>query len=327
MFIITYKKLFLAIAAAIVVLCAVTVMLFGLRPGMDFTGGSLMEVRYETLPEKNLVEEAVAALEWGTYSVRQSTSDDGSGYLVTTRDLSDGERQQLEETLLMVGNGEIARFTSIGPVIGAELADKAVWAIGAVLLLIVCYVAIAFAGIGKPVSSWIYGSVAILVLVHDIVVPLAVMSALGYLSGIEIDILFITALLTILGFSVNDTIVIFDRVREKLKLNRTEHKRTVKEVGGMDRVEVTYTLNRSFGELVGEAISDTMARSINTSVTVLLALVALYLFGGEVTRTFSLILMVGVIAGAYSSIFIASPILVAYQEWQQRRADRPSKTN
>ncbi|MBY0309656.1 protein translocase subunit SecF [Patescibacteria group bacterium] len=319
--IIKHKYLFIITGLAIVFVSLAITLIFGLRPGIDFTGGALTEVRFETLPEKTDVEGAVSAVISEQFSVRQSTSDEGNGYLISTRDLSSEESQALSEAVLGLGEGaEIVRYTSVGPVIGAELADKAVWAIGAVLILIIVYVAFAFAGIGKPVSSWIYGFMTIVVLGHDILVPIAAMSLLGYFIGAEADILFVTALLTILGFSVNDTIVIFDRVREKLKENRTEQKHTVKVVGGMDRVETTYTLTRPFGTLVEEAINETMARSINTSLTVLFALGALYLFGGEVTETFVLVLIVGVVAGAYSSIFIASPLLVVYQEWQAKRA-------
>jgi preprotein translocase subunit SecF len=211
------------------------------------------------------------------------------------------------------------RFTSIGPVIGQELADKAVWAIGAVLGLIIIYVAIAFMGVGAPVSSWVYGFMTIIVLGHDILVPVAFVSLMGHFFAAEVDVLFVTVLLTILGFSVNDTIVIFDRIREKLKLSRTESRKTIPVPGGKDQVLITYTLTRPFRDLVGEAIDETMSRSINTSLTVLLALLALYIFGSSVTSMFILSLIVGVIAGAYSSIFIASPLLVVYQEWQERK--------
>jgi preprotein translocase subunit SecF len=319
--IIPHKRLFILIGAAIVAASLAIVAIFGLRPGIDFTGGSLMEVRYGSAPERDALEAVVSGLELGDFSIRQSNSDEGNGYLISTRDLTEAERAELATAATGLGtDGQVTRFTSVGPVIGAELADKAVWAIGFVLVLIVVYVAFAFAGIGYPVSSWVYGFMTIAVLGHDILVPLAAMSLLGFFLGAEVDVLFVTALLTILGFSVNDTIVIFDRVREKLKTNRTEHRTKVSVVGAMPREEVTYTLNRSFGELVNEAINETMARSVNTSLTVLLALGALYIFGGEVTEMFVLILIVGVLAGAYSSIFIASPLLVAYEEWQAKRA-------
>jgi preprotein translocase subunit SecF len=313
--IIRNKKLFLIIAAIIVLSGVAIVAIFGLKPGIDFTGGSLTEVRYSTVPEKAEVEAAMAELDLGNTSVRHSESEAGSGYLVTTRDLAEEERVALETKLTSLGGeGELVRFTSIGPVIGEELGDKAVWALGAVLGLIIIYVAFAFSGVGAPVSSWVYGFMTILVLVHDILVPVAFMSLMGKFAGVEADVLFVTVLLTILGFSVNDTIVIFDRVREKLKLNRTEKRKNVPVVGGKDEVQITYTLTRPFAELVGEAIDETMVRSINTSLTVLIALIALYFFGSSVTQMFALTLMVGIVAGAYSSIFIASPLLVLYQE-------------
>jgi preprotein translocase subunit SecF len=319
--IIRNKKIFLIIAGLIVFSSLAIVAIFGLKPGIDFTGGSLMEVRYGTLPDKSVVEEAVANLNIGNSSVRQSDSEAGRGYLVTTRDLTDAERSSLESTLSSIGeDSELVRFTSIGPVIGEELKDKAVWAIGAVLALIIIYVAFAFAGVGAPVSSWVYGFMTIIVLGHDILVPVAFMSLMGHFVGAEVDILFVTVLLTILGFSVNDTIVIFDRIREKLKQNRTETRKNVPVVGGKDHVEITYTLSKPFSEVVGTAIDETMTRSINTSLTVLIALIALNIFGSTVTQMFTLSLMVGIVAGAYSSIFIASPLLVLYQEWQEKKS-------
>ncbi len=320
--IIANRKLFLIIGAFIVVAAAAIVASLGLKPSIDFTGGSLTEVRYTNLPDKAVVEEAVTSLEIGAVSVRHSTSDVGNGYLVSTKDLGEEDRTKLSDTLISLGEGgEISRFTSIGPVIGEELKDKAVYAVGAVLFLTICYVAFAFRGIGWPVSSWVYGGITILVLFHDILVPMAAMSLMGYFLGAEADILFVTVLLTILGYSVNDTIVIFDRVRETLKANRTERKKMVKVIGGMDQEEVTYTMTKPFDQIVGQAVSETMARSINTSLTVVLALIALYIFGSSVTQNFIAVLLVGVLAGAYSSIFIASPLLVVYEEWSSKRRE------
>ncbi len=320
--IIANRKLFLIIGAVIVVAAAAIVATLGLKPSIDFTGGSLTEVRYTNLPDKAVVEEAVASLEIGAASVRHSTSDVGNGYLVSTKDLGEEDRTKLSDKLVSLGEGgEISRFTSIGPVIGEELKDKAVYAVGAVLLLTICYVAFAFRGVGWPVSSWVYGGITILVLFHDILVPMAAMSLMGYFLEAEADILFVTVLLTILGYSVNDTIVIFDRVRETLRANRTERKKMVKVIGGMDQEEITYTVTKPFDQIVGQAVSETMARSINTSLTVVLALVALYIFGSSVTQNFIAVLLVGVLAGAYSSIFIASPLLVVYEEWSRKRRE------
>lgn len=320
MFVVKYKNWLLWMALGIVSAAFAVIAVFGLRPGIDFVGGTLIEVNYATAPDKETVLSTVKPLEIGDPLVRRSDSDAGQGYLINVKDLSIEEQNKIEKALTSIGEGgSITRYTSIGPVIGAELQDKATWAIGLVLAITVVYVAFAFAGIGKPVSSWVYGFVTILILGHDVLIPFAAMSLLGHFTGAEVDILFMTAILTILGYSVNDTIVIFDRVREKLKQNRTEHRTKRTEPGGIVIEEVDYTLTKPFEELVGMAVSETMVRSVNTSLTVFLALLALYFLGGAITQTFVLILIVGVIAGAFSSIFIASPFLIAYAAYQSKK--------
>lgn len=317
MFTITYKKIFLIIAAVVMTTSVLLIATLGLKTGIDFTGGSLTEVAYQVAPDKEAIEASVAEMNLGGVSVRESVDESGrSAFIIRTRDLSEPERVQLSEVATGLGEaGEVTRFTSIGPVIGQELRDKAGWAIFGVVSIIVLYVAFAFAGIGTPVSSWIYGAITIFVLIHDVLVPTALMAVLGQVAGVEVDVLFVMALLAVLGYSVNDTIVVFDRVRENLKNNRTEHRSKRQEVG-IVREEVTYKLTRPYPELVGEAVSATLARSINTSVTTLVALMALYFFGGDITQTFSLILFAGVLAGTYSSICIASPLVVTYAERQ-----------
>lgn len=301
---------------------AAIMAVFGLKVGIDFTGGSLTEVSYQSAPEKSDIEAAVAELNLGGTSIRKSINESGEdAYFIRTRDLSEEERVSLEAKITSIGmEGTVDRFTSIGPVIGKELKDKAGYAIGAVVLIIVLYVAFAFAGIGTPVSSWIYGGVVILVLVHDVLVPTAFMSLLGFFAGAEVDVLFVMAILAVLGYSVNDTIVIFDRVRENLIKNRTEKRTSRTEPGGIVIEEVEYTLTAPYEEIVGNAVSETMARSINTSLTTMIALVALYFFGGAVTQSFAMVLMIGVAAGAYSSICIAAPLVVAYAEWKAKNS-------
>lgn len=299
---------------------------FGVRFGLDFTGGSLLEVNFPNPPEKTQIETTIATLNLGTVSVReagQANGADGVSYMIRTRDLSEAERVDLETVVLALSEGsQVARFTSVGPVIGQELKGKAIWAISGISFIIVLYVAYAFAGIGIPVSSWVYGAITILVLLHDILVPTALMAILGVLVGAEIDVLFVMALLAVLGYSVNDTIVIFDRVRENLKQNRTETKKKTIAPGGVERVEVTYTLTRPYAEIVGTAVSQSLGRSINTSLTTAVVLVALYVLGGSLTQTFALILLVGVVAGTYSSLFIASPLLVVYNDWQEKKKSK-----
>lgn len=318
MFAITHRTKFLYLALVLIVGSSALIAILGLRLGIDFTGGSLTEIAYSERPTQSAVEAAVATLALGGFSVRASVDESGrNAFLIRTRDLTETERTDLSAVTSQLGTEpEITRYTSIGPVIGAELRSKAVWAIAAVALIIVLYVAFAFAGIGTPVSSWTYGGITILVLMHDVLIPTAVMSVLGVLLGAEVDVLFVMALLAVLGYSVNDTIVVFDRVREKLVANRTEH-RTKREEAGVFHEDVTHTLTRPYETLVGEAVAETITRSVNTSLTTALAVGALYLFGGAITQTFALILLAGVLAGTYSSIFIASPLLVAYAKWKK----------
>lgn len=303
------------------VVSAAIVLALGIKPGIDFTGGSLMEVSYTEKPEKSSIEEPLNQLDLGGYSLRQAENTEGNGaFILRTRDLTEEERQNVESLMLKEGEGaNVDRFTSIGPVIGDELTEKAKWAVGAVSLVIVIYIAFAFLGVRWPVGSSVYGAITIIVLAHDVLVPTALMSLLGYFYGVEIDILFVMALLAVLGYSVNDTIVIFDRVRENIVKYRNEHKRTVNAPGGMKREEISYTFNKPFADIVELSINESLLRSINTSLTTGLALVALYIFGGEVTKNFALVLLVGVIAGAYSSIFFASPLLVWYANWKESK--------
>jgi preprotein translocase subunit SecF len=321
MFAITHRKLFLAIAGFITVVSLLIVVFMGLKLGIDFTGGSLTEVSYSTTVEKDQLENIVNNFNLGSFTIRESVDNDGQNtFLIRTRDLKEDERIALSAELLRASEGgEITRFTTIGPVIGQELKDKAGWAIFGVVLIIVLYVAFAFSGIGTPVSSWVYGGITIFVLVHDVLVPTALMSLLGYFAGIEVDTLFVMALLAVLGYSVNDTIVVFDRVRENLQKNRTEKRTKHMELGGVVREEVEYTLTKPYAEIVGSAVTETLARSINTSLTTIVALTALYFFGGSVTQTFSLVLLAGVLAGTYSSICIASPMVVTYALYKAKQ--------
>lgn len=322
MFAIKYKNTLLWITAIIMLGSLAIIGTLELRLGLDFSGGSLLEVSYSDAPTQTELEDRIADLDWGTASVRSTEASDGrTGVLIRTRDLTADERTTLETTVAELGaDMTVERFTSVGPVIGDELKDKAVFAIAGVSIIIILYVAYAFAGIGKPVGSWVYGGITIFVLIHDILVPTALMSVLGYVMGAEIDVLFVMALLAVLGYSVNDTIVIFDRVRENLKANRVETKRTIKEVGKVDREEVSYELTKPFAELVGQAVSQSLARSINTSLTTLIVLTALFILGGSLTQVFALVLFAGVLAGTYSSLCIATPLLVTYAEYLERKA-------
>ncbi|QQG45401.1 MAG: protein translocase subunit SecF [Candidatus Sungiibacteriota bacterium] len=288
------KYVFLTLSATLLVVSFVAIGLWGLRLGLDFTGGSLLEVEYQNdRPAVEEIKKSLESLSLGTLAV-QPTGE--KGMILRFKDINESLHQEI---LTKLGPGaKEFRFDSIGPTIGRELKQKSIMALGFAVLAIILYIAWAFRKVSKPVSSWKYGITAVIALVHDVSIPTGVFALLGHVRGVEIDPLFITALLTILGFSVHDTIVVFDRTRENL------HK-----LKAMEPFEVT--VNRS--------VNETLSRSINTSFTVLLVLLAIFFLGGETTRYFSLALMLGIIFGTYSSIFVASPLLVIWQKFSLKK--------
>lgn len=288
MFIIKNRKIWVLLTVILMIASVVVISFKGLNFGIEFTGGSIVEIEYtENVPTQSAVSDAVSNVVSEGFTVRQVGD---SGFAIRTPFISEEEHGSLLEQLSFgeTMSFEQNRFSAIGPVIGEELKGKALWAIGIVVLVIILFVAFAFRHVSKPVSSWMYGLAAIFALVHDLLIPTAVFA----LIGAEVDVLFVTALLAILGFSVNDTIVVFDRIRENLKDNNENN------------------IKEKFTDTVGHSLSQTFTRSINTSLTTLVALLALYFIGGSTTQMFALTLSVGVIAGTYSSIFFASPILV-----------------
>lgn len=301
MWIIDNKNIFFTIAGILVAACVGLAVTFGLPLGIDFTGGSIIEVAYEgERPNIETAEESVAELGLSSFSVRPSGDDQ---FIIRTTFLEEAQRQELLAALEADTDGEVSeeRFSSVGPVIGSELASKALTAIGIVIFGIITFIAFAFRKVSKPVSSYKYGLVAIAALIHDILLPIGVFAVIASITGAQIDVLFVMALLTILGYSVNDTIVVMDRVRENLQLNEE------------------YEHGASFDKVVGQSLEDTFVRSINTSLTTVIVLFSLYWIGGESTELFALMLLVGAVAGTYSSIFLASPLLVKVKEWQDAK--------
>jgi preprotein translocase subunit SecF len=301
MFIVNNKTFFFWLSGILVLLSVGSIAIFGLKYGIEFTGGTLVEVEYpEGRPSIDEVKSHLDKLEWHGTLV-QATGE--KGVIVRTQALKEKEHEKLVAALSNDGvyKVEEKRLDSVGPIVGEELKSKAGWAIVIVILAIVLYIAFAFRHVSQPVSSWVYGFVAVVALVHDVLIPTGVYVVLShYFLNVQIDVLFVMAILTILGFSVHDTIVVFDRTRENLKL------RTWKE----------------FTSTVGHSLEQTMTRSVNTSVTVLLVTLALYFMGGETTKNFALILAIGIAVGTYSSIFVASPLLVAIEEWQRKKEEK-----
>ena len=300
MFIITHRGIFFAIAGLLVGASLLAVVFLGIRPSIEFTGGTLIEIGYpEGRADKTALEEKFNGLSLGAYSLRPFGED---AYLLRVRELSQGEVTAVLSSAELDGTvqPELRRQNTIGPTIGAELQSKALVALGVVVLLTIMYIAFVFRHVSEPVSSWKYGLIAIIALAHDIIIPMGIFAVAGhYLGTVEADVLFVTALLTILGYSINDTIVVFDRVRENLKKNQE------------DEVE------EAFEVTVGASLEQTFVRSFNTGIAVLIVLIAIVLFGGSATQYFAFALTTGVIAGTYSSLFLAAPLLVAIEKHQK----------
>ena len=289
--IIRYKYLFLTIAGVLVLASIGAVIFWGMKLGTDFTGGAILEIEYpQGRPQMSELKKSVDALSLGEVTFEPLEE---KGVLLRGRALDEESHQKILSRLRQLGLVEERRFDAIGPTIGHELKVRSIIAIVVASVLIILYIAWAFRKVSRPVASWKYGVVAVFALLHDVILPAGIFSVLGHFRGVEIDSLFITALLTIMGFSVHDTIVVFDRTRENLSKPH---------------------VNEPYAQIVNKSINETMARSITTSLTVLLVLFAIFFFGGQTTHYFSLALIVGIAFGMYSSIFVASPLLVLWDE-------------
>lgn len=295
MFIVKWRKIWFLISAVLIGLSIVSIAVWGLKFGIDFTGGSLAEIKFlqqsPTVPD---LRSALSGLELGDVNIQPSADNQ---VIFRFQFLDEDKKGQVLDTLATnFGSIEEMRFDSIGPIIGQELQSKTLYAIALVLLAIVLYVAWAFRKVSRPIQSWKYGLLTIVAGFHDVILPVGLFALFGKFYGTEINAPFIAALLTILGYSVNDTIVVFDRVRENL----------LKTQG-------------TFYQIVGRSVRQTIARSINTTLTTLLALVAIHVFGGQTIKDFALVLTVGIAVGAYSSVFIASPLLVSWEGFRIRK--------
>jgi preprotein translocase subunit SecF len=307
MFIVKYKKIFVGISIALVLLSFISLFVFGLNIGIDFKGGALSEVVYKTArPIQADLTKPLEALNLGNVSLQPTGN---IGYIVKTRDLNDAEHASLLKVLSQDDASPLTEmsFNSIGPSVGRELTRKAVLAIILISLAIICFIAFAFRKVSHPsamnnhgVASWKYGLIAIISLLHDVAIPVGIFVVLSHYYGAELDTLFVVAVLTILGLSVSDTIVIFDRIRENLR-NQENTK-------------------MPFGDIVGKSLDQSYVRSIATSLTVILVLLALFFFGPVSTKYFALMLTAGMFFGTYSSIFLASPLLVFAEEMQNKPA-------
>lgn len=276
-------------------------MMWGLKPGIDFTGGSMLELDFSA--SRPATEDLVKTTKESIGNSEVTAQPLGeNGIVLRMPTIDENTHQELLQDLKTDfekdGSTLIEkRFESIGPLIGAELRKKTVYAIIVAILAIVLYITYVFRKVSYPIASWKYGLCNIVALIHDVMIPIGVFSVLGHFFDVEVGAWIVTALLTVLGFSVHDTIVVFDRIRENLSHGRRE----------------------SFEEVVNKSMNETLGRSFNTSLTTLLVLIMTYVFGGESIRDFILVMIIGISAGTYSSIFVASPLLVTWQLWDAKK--------
>jgi len=288
-----YKKIYFIFSGILILASLVCLTIFGLKPGIDFTGGSILEIEYiEERPSNQEIKEALTSFDLGEILV-QPTGE--KGVILRMKDISEDTHQKILEKLKENNELEEERFESIGPVIGQELKEKTKIVIALSLLTIVLYIAWAFRKISRPLPSWQYGIASLIVLSYDVLIPIGIFSVLGKFYGVQITIPVITALLTVLGYSINNTVVVFDRIRENLL-----------KYGG------------AYDEIVNNSLNQTLTRSINTSLTTLFVLVAIFFLGGETLKYFALALILGIISGTYSSVFLASPVLVSWLRWRKK---------
>lgn len=289
-----YKAVFLGISLLMVLASAFAIYSFGFKLGIDFTGGSLWQLKIADTDSPNVRNFFEEDLKHEVSSVSYDESTDT--YAVTFNEITDEERQaDLAALQAEFSNVEDVEFLSISPSVSEEIKSRAMYAIVFVLLGISLYIAFVFRKVSKPISSWKYGVITLLTLLHDVVVPAGVFAYLSYRLDITIDTNFIVALLVVMGFSVHDTIVVFDRIREHLLKSRS----------------------RNLGEIVNTSVNETLRRSINTSLTLIIVLVSLFFLGPLSLKFFVLAMLIGTVVGTYSSIFVASPLLVLVQKFSR----------
>ncbi len=272
----------------------VLLAVFGLKQGIDFTGGSMLSVRFDHRPSTVDAEKALNVFNLNTITIQPGGDSD---LIFRFQTVEEDTHQKIMQTLKSTfGNVTELQYNAIGPAVGVELRQKAVSALVIIFLLILGFIAWSFRKVSAPVQSWKYGVIVIITAFHDVAIPVGLFALLGKFANVEIGTPFIAAVLTIMGYSINDTIVVLDRVRENLQ----------KTTG-------------TFEEIVEHSVKQTMLRSFNTSMTTVLALLAVYIFGGDSIKDFALALIVGIVTGTYSSIFIASPLLVSWNRWSRRK--------
>jgi preprotein translocase subunit SecF len=301
-------KIWLGVSSVLVLVSLVCIFTFRYHLGIDFAGGTSLEIEVgtpdtyaDTLPVGTTINQYLAT------SYKTSTNQDvviqtagaADRFILRSKSITNEQKNAwLTTGKAVLPNLQELQFTSVSPTVGADVVRKAILAVIVAMIAILLYLAYAFRRVPKPTNSWRFGATAVAALLaHDVIILLGVYSLLSHFFGAEIDSMFITALLTLLGFSVHDTIVTYDRLRENL----------IRHGAG------------NFEQTVNDSIVETITRSINTTFTLVMVLLAMTLMGGRTTFFFTLSLLIGVILGTYSSIFVASPLLLMWQKWADRQ--------
>ncbi|MFH1036802.1 MAG: protein translocase subunit SecF [Patescibacteria group bacterium] len=286
-----FTKLYYILSASLAILAVLAISIFGLKMGLDFSGGSILEIQFDNRPSNDVIQEKLQDLGIGEIVI-QPTGENGA--IIRMGTIDENTHAAILSRLGGISNIGELRFESIGPAVGKELSQKTLVLIIVSLVALLIYIAIAFRKVSWPVSSLQYGLISILALTFDVLITIGVFSLLGKFYNVQFNIPIITALLTILGYTINDKVIVFDRVRENLIKNRMA----------------------DFKDIVNRSLNQTLFRSISTGFCSLLALLAIFFLGGETLKYFALTLIVGIVIGTYSSLFLASPLLVS---WRRRR--------
>lgn len=293
-----YAKIYFVFSGALIIASLVFLAVFGLKPGIDLTGGSILEIEYKgDRPNSQEIRDQLSDFDLGGIIV-QSTGE--RGVIIRMKDITEETHQAVVEKLGEERELEQLRFENIGPAVGQELKNKTKIVVILSLLAIVFYIAFAFRKIQRPIKSWQYGLVSLIALSHDVLISVGVFSLLGEFYGIEISIPIIVALLTVLGYSINNTVVVFDRIREILLKTRED----------------------DFEKVVDLSLHQTLSRSVNTFLTTLFVVIAIFFFGGTTLKYFALALIIGISAGTYSSLFLAGPILVYWLKYKKKNCEK-----
>lgn len=297
------KNWYFIISLLVIIPGIISMFLWGLRLSIDFTGGSRIILLFDKKVNQQMEDRVKDTFKEEKIEIVTIQPSD-KRLIIRTKPINEKQDANLLKKLEnKVGLVKQDEFETIGPSVGSEITMNALKAIILASVLVVLYIAYSFRTVPKPVSSWRFGICAIIALIHDVLVLIGVFSLLGHFAGVEVDSLFITALLTVIGFSVHDTIVVFDRVRENLR----------------------YTVGLPFPQIVNDSILQTLVRSLNTSLTAILVLFTLLIFGGSTIHWFIAALLIGIASGTYSSIFNAAPLLVVWHEFDEKRKNRNVK--